>query len=188
MQHHRHHPKTPLPQPVLFIATMRPVAENGVSYVSEVLADLVKAPGPGMQFYQAVTGGGKRTGRQSQFKLLKTAKTGLRLFYFSIMPQGVVDPSLLVDEASDDGEIGFPDLLLPEKGLHYPVSICIFCKEQHTRGFAVQAMDGIDIMPQLVAQLLQGRGIGIPGDRRRVHQQTVGFIDGYKVVGFVEDR
>ena len=58
MQQHGFHLPFILKQFILFVAAMGAVADNGVKYVGEMLAQLVHAPGLRRSLYQRIPGCG----------------------------------------------------------------------------------------------------------------------------------
>ena len=145
--------------------------------MGEMSPDLVHAAGFRIYFYQRIARGDVGVGRKTEFRrgqrpvicysLLKGA-----VFLF----QRIIDLSLFFGVAANDGEIGFVDLSCGKQMLEGGVGVFVERKQQHSAGFAVQAMSGKYMLPHLIAQNLHGKFRRIAGQRAAVHQQPCGFV------------
>jgi hypothetical protein len=61
--------------------------------------------------------------------------------------------------------IGLFNFATHEFTLHLAVCDFIEREKQHSRRLAIEAMNGVDSLPELIAQELYGENIGVAGDR-----------------------
>ena len=100
--------------------------------------------------------------------------------------QRMVDDSRLVRMPTNDGEIGFVDLLRLELRAQRTADLALQRKQQYARSAAIQAMHGMDVLADLVAQDLHREARFVAIENRPMHQQSGWLVHGDQV--FVAEK
>ena len=185
-QHPRHAPFF-FPEFVLFVAAMRPVADDGVADMGEVLAQLVEAAGFRSQFDKGVTGGGMFAEGDINFSLFygfkkSDGRLGSPFFIFQI----IINHAFGRRKTAHDGLVtlfGFP---FRKQQLELAIDFWLQSKKQNAARFPIQSMGRKNSLANLVAEHLQGKLCGIFGDRRAVYQEAGRFVDGNEVLILID--
>ena len=167
---------------VLTTVTVTHVAHDGVTKMRQVQAELVRAAGVGTQLDQAVARARVAPHRERKLDGGQASQIG----------DGRMDrvPVRLTDRRVDVCRLGCPaaherqvtlgDLLGSKGGRQRGRYRRIEREHQDARGTAIEAMHGIDPLPQLVAQALHHH-VAVTATRHAMHQHPGGLLDCHQV-------
>ena len=95
---------------------------------------------------------------------------GPKFVIVKLARQRMVDDAKGFGIAAHDGEIGFVDLLRFEAIAEDATDRAVEREEQYTGGAAVEAMDGMDVLADLVAHDLHGKACFVAIEYGAVHE------------------
>jgi uncharacterized protein len=153
------------------------VADQRMTQVFEVAADLVPAAGLRTDFDQPVT-----------IQHGQAAKVGDRGCSRAavLAGNGMIDRPLLRRDPPHQRQIALPYLGSCKPLLHLASGLIIESEQQDAAGRPVEAMDGVDAPADEIADELQGHD-AVPC-RAPVHRQARGLVDGQQGGVAIEDR
>lgn len=88
-------------------------------------------------------------------------------------------------DASREGDVAFLDVLLCEGLLEKAGSVGVEGKEEGAAGGAIEAVDGVDVLADLVACTLKGKGVALVPTT--VDGEAGGLVDGDEILVLKED-
>lgn len=175
------------------------VAQHVVGNVFHVAAQLVFAPGFGLQFQQRIAAAGVTVNGVRQFKRQQALVMGdgcLRGFVLvgvgigdlvQFLFERMVDDAGFLRVAAHDGEVGFLHQPGAELFRQQAGGVAVERKQQYAGGGFVEAVYRENFLPDLVAGELDGEAGFMPVDQAAVYQQPGRFVDSDEVVVVVED-
>lgn len=182
MQQHPRHSKFFLPKPILLVAPMRSVADDGVADVCHVFAKLMKTPSERPQFDKGVAGSLVFAEWQINLSNLESREfCDSRLHSSPVIFQVVINFAGGIRPATYDGEVLFFNFSLRKNLLSDTVHLRAEGEQQHPARLPVQPMHGVYPLADLLSQNLNSKLSGILGDGGAVYQQTRGLVDGNEV-------
>lgn len=184
-------------KPVMGTGAVAGVADDGVTEMAHVAAELMAAAGSGMEPDQRIAGGRVSVDGEGEFDRGQPFEVGDGLVIrgrrltgdASILDllQRVIDCSGFVDIAADHREIGFSYLARLKQLGRRAGGFGIQCKEKNAGGGPVQAVDGVNPLTDPVPDHLESEAGIAGGDGAPVDEKTGGFMDGHEMVVAVEE-
>lgn len=184
-------------EPVVDAHAVFGVADDGVTEVAHVAAELMAATGPGVEFDQGIAGRGVSVNGVGKFGRGQTPEIGdggicrisdltLNMLILDLF-QRIIDRAAFIDISPDHGEIGFPDPSRFEQVGCRPGRFRVKGEEQNAGGGFVQAVDRENPLTDRVANHLKRKPGFARGDEAPVDEQPGRFMDGHEMGVPVED-
>lgn len=131
MQQHFVHVKCVFKKPVLFVAPMRPVANDGVKNMGKVPPDLVRPACFRFNFNQRIPRSRVGVRRHIQLPMCQGFKVGYRLLEGVVIAfQWIVDGAVFIRKSSYNGQVGFFDFAPGKHLLNKRIGVFIQGKQQ----------------------------------------------------------
>ena len=166
----------------------------------EMAAYLMSAAGLRREFEESIAAGRIAVDGMRQFGDGQTAVAGdgfLRiggriggseLVFVVLAAQRMIDDSGFVGVPAHDGDIGLFDLLALELRGDASADVPIEREQQHAGGAAIEAMYGMHVLSDLIAQDLHGETGLVAVEEGAVDQQSRRFVYGDQVFVAIDDR
>lgn len=159
------------------------VADDGVAGELEVLADLMIAPGVRGGFDD---GEFRKVGAGAVLNAFEVGECGPRFFSIG-SAQGSIGLPVGRGLSIDDGAVFFCDEAFFKEFVCKAQAGCGEGEEQDAGGGAVEAVDGMDFLSELIAQDFHGDLIVRFGGSRLVDENPSGFVDGNESIVLVKN-
>ncbi len=153
MQEHGSHLKSLFEELVLLVAAVGAVAYDRVKDVRHVLAQLVHTTRGRSELNQGIAGGSMLAKRYGYFGTFQGFEAGEGLLQYSVFPpQRIVYLQHVWRMSAYNGQVLLVYFALGKEYLHGRVKLFIQRKKEYTPRLAVQPVDRMDPLPQLVAE------------------------------------
>ena len=174
------------------------VADDGVEDVFHVAAELVFAACVRDEFCPRVARGWVAGGGlEGQFGARKAVVSGLSVLeggfglgfgdFVGLIFEGVVDESVVGQVSAHDCPVGFVCVFLFELLRQQAGGFGVEGKQEDAGCGAVEAVDGVDVLSDLVAQRLHGEDGFAAVQPRTVDEHSCGLVDGNGAAVAVDD-
>lgn len=155
----------------MLVATMRPVADDGVKDMCKMPPDLVHPSGFWFYLHQRISR--SRVGVRWKIKLaafngfvMGDSLLHRSVFFF----QWIVNGAGIIGMAAHNGQVGFADFSIGKRFLHGRLCVFIQGEKQYASGFPVETVHGINVLSDLISEHLHGKSGSVGGNRTAVHQ------------------
>jgi hypothetical protein len=172
------------------------IADDGVTQVGHVAAQLVAPPGARFEFHEAATGCWVRTDGDGNFEALQRAVGGPGGFGAGlsgrpgILPEGlegIIEAALAGNPAADQGMVVFFYGSAGEEGIEVLQGLRIEGEKEDATGRLIQAVAGVHLLSELVTEQLDAEA-ALPGiEPGPVDEEPGRFVDGDEDVVLMEN-